>query len=328
MSESLQGKTTQNDEIDLMDLFRRFGKTLTRWSRAIGRAFLISFFFLLKRWLPLGLSIVFGVGVSLLLKITSESYYSSDLVLRTNPVSTSDMISYLNQLKIYCKEENKEALSQALSLKNEETKNIIDVGAFWIIDKYRDGVPDFVDYKNNINVSDTVLSRMQDRLDIRVITKFAQDYSKIKEGIIRYINSDSLFQRHNRVRLRQNQELLTRLNYDIVQLDSLQKFKYFEETKNRHPQNGGQMIFLQEQKTQLIYSDIYTLYARKQTLEADRELFKDIVTVLSDFTVTIKRINGGLFFGKKLIPIFFFTTLLVLILIANKNKLKEVYRKY
>jgi hypothetical protein len=328
MSENNQNINAKNDEIDILDLFRRMGKTLNQWANAIGRAILISFVFLLRRWLPIGLSLALGVGVSYLLKGLSSSFYTSDLVLRTNPVSTSDMISYVNRLQKFSKENNDAALAEALSIEADQVNRIIDIGAYWIIDKYKDGIPDFVDYKYRMNNSDSAYYRMNDRLDIRVITTNTMDLPNLRNGIIKFINSDSLFQQHNRVRLRHNNELLTRLKYDILQLDSLQRVKYFEETRNLHPQSGGQMIFLQEQKTQLVYTDIYSLYARKQAIEVDCDLYKDIVTVLSDFSITIERVNGGLFYGKTIIPAFFLLTLLMLIIQANWKSLKDLLKKY
>jgi hypothetical protein len=328
MTENSQNKNSEKDEIDLLELFRRMGKTLSVWGRGIGGAILASIFFLLKRWLPLGISIVLGIGVSFYLQRISESLYTSDLVLRTNPVSTSDMITYINRLQKYSSERNDKALAEALSLTPNEVKNIVNIGAFWIIDRFTDGIPDYVDYKNKMNNLDTANSRMLDRFDIRVITRSTLDLPKLRDGIIKYINSDSLFQRHNRLRLRHNQELITRLNYDILQLDSLQKVKYFEETRNRLPQSGGQIFFLQEQKTQLVYADIYALYSRKQALEAIDDLYQDIVTIISDFTVTIKRMNGISFYRRRIIPIFFAVTLLFLVLVSQRRNLKNLYNKF
>jgi hypothetical protein len=128
--------------------------------------------------------------------------------------------------------------------------------------------------------------------------------------------------------MRQNHELLARLNFDILQLDSLQKVKYFEETRNIKPITGGQIVFLQEQKTQLVYTDIQSLFARKQLLESERDLYSGIVTVLSDFSMPTGRENGTMFYGKKVIPFFFFLTLIVLIIFANRKKLFELYKKY
>jgi hypothetical protein len=337
MTETSQNKSTNTDEIDLLDLFRRIGRTFNHWGKELGRAFLISVVFLLRRWLPLGLSLVAGVGLSYFMKYTSESFYTSDLILRNNivsitdknnPVSNADLISYINKLHNYCEEKNNQALAKALSFNTGTAQNILDINAFWIIAKGKEHVPDQVDYANDHYIVDTVNIRMQDRLDLRVKIKSPQELSLLQNAIISYINKDSLFQQRNRVRRRQNKELLTRLDYDILQLDTLQKVKIFEEPRSHKPSNGGQMIFLQEQKTQLVYPDIYNLYARKQALEAERDLYKDVVTVLSDFNLPSKRENGGLYYGKHYIPLIFVITLLFLVILANRNKLNEVYKKY
>ena len=341
MSEiSSNNKNVRDDEIDLMDLFRRMGSTLSRWGHAIGRALVITLVFILKRWLPLGLSIAVGIGISYLLKNTSASSYTSDMVFRNNLVlidkltlkdnsgTTSELISKINKLHTFCLENNSMALSEALSMKPESVTYISDISAYWIIDQSRDGIPDFVDYKGNHSPYDTINVRMPDRLDIRVKINSPQDLNLVRDGIIRFIESDSLYQQRNRVRLRQNQDLLARYNYDILQLDSLQKVKYFEETRNIKPNNGGQMVFLQEQKTQLVYGDIYSLYTKKQLLESERDLYKGIVTVLSDFSLPARRDNGAMYYGRLVIPFLFFLTLLILIILSNRKKLQEIYNKY
>ena len=328
MSETNNTKNVREDEIDLLDLFKRMGRSIGKMGRAIGKALLISIVFLLRNWLPLGLSVVLGVGISYLLKFASPSFYTSDLVLRTNAIPTADLISYVNRLHTYCKEGNTEALKVAISIPDNQIKNINDITALWIIDLNKDGIPDEVDLKGTHNVYDTLNIRMTDRFNIRVRINSPQELINLQSGIIGYINSDSLFQQRNRLRIRQNEELLTRLGYDIEQLDSLQKVKYFEETRNRQPQNGGQMIFLQEQKTQLVYSDIYALYTRKQFLETEKEIYSDIVTILSDFSIPALRVNGGGYYAVRVVPFLFFLTLLAVILIANRKKLTEVYHKY
>jgi len=328
MSETTNTKNVRDDEIDLLDLFRRMGKGIGKMMQTIGRWILISIVFLLKRWLPLGLSIVLGIGAAYLLKFTSASFYSSDLVLRANSVSsTSDMISYINRLHTYCKEKNFASLANAISVDTTEVRNIVDISAYWVIDRGNDGIPDLVDYRGNHDIYDTIDIRMQDRLDIRVNTKVPQELTNIRKGIISFINADSLFQQRNRVRLRQNKELLARLDYDILQLDSLQKV-IIEETSRRQPQTGGQMIFLQEQRTQLLYTDILTLHGQKQSLELERDLYEDIVTILSEFSIPITRVNGGGYYALRTVPILFIVTLLILVLLVNRKKLQEVYNRY
>jgi hypothetical protein len=340
MSENTTNKNGSNDEIDLLDLFRRMGKTIGRLGNALGKAFLISVVFLLKRWLPLGLSIIAGIGISYLLRSTSPSFYTSDLVFRNNLAvldkitrrdnsgTTSEIIAKINKLHTFCSENNLTVLSEAISMKSELVKNISDISAYWIIDLSKDGIPDYVDYKGSHNVYDTINVRMHDRLDVRVKINSSQDLNLVRDGILKFIESDSLYQQRNRVRLRQNHDLLTRMNIDILQLDSLQKVKYFEETRNMRPGSGGQIVFMQEQKTQLVYNDIYELYKKKQLLESERDLYKGIVTVLSDFSSPTRRENGAMYYGKQIIPVFFLITLLILIILANRKKMKEIYRKY
>jgi hypothetical protein len=242
--------------------------------------------------------------------------------------TTAELISKINKLNTLNSENNLLALSNALSMRPESVKNFSEINAFWIIDQSKDGIPDFVDYKGNHSASDTINIRMQDRLDVRVKINSPQDLNLLRDGIIKYIETDSLFQQRNKVRLRQNQELLKRLDFDILQLDSLQKVKYFEETRNIKPISGGQIVFMQEQKTQLVYPDIYSLYSRKQQLETERDLYKETVTVLSDFPFPSKRDNGASYYGKYLIPLFFFLTLFILIVLANRRRLEDIFKKY
>ena len=88
------------------------------------------------------------------------------------------------------------------------------------------------------------------------------------------------------------------------------------------------MVFMQEQKTQLVYSDIYSLYTKKQLLESERDLYKGIVTVLSDFSSPQKGDNGVMYYGKHVIPISFLLTLIILIILANFRRLEEIFKKY
>jgi hypothetical protein len=328
MSESLENKHVQNDEIDLLDLFRRMGITLKRWANAIGRAILISIVFLVRRWLPLGISIVLAIGFSFLMKYLSVSSYKSDLVLRNNIGTNSDMISYINRLHKFCSENNKNGLAGSLDLSSNKINNILDISAFWIIDKNKDEIPDEVDYSNSHNIYDTLNIRMMDRFDVSVSIKEPQDLELVKKAILSFIGKDSLFQQRNRIRLRHNRELLTRLGYDITQLDSLQKAIIAAETKNNILKLGSQMISLQDQKAQLLYPDVQNLIYRKQAYEVDLDLFKGIVTVLSDFSLPSRRENGGLYYAKQLVPIFFGVTLLLLILIANRKKILDLFNKY
>lgn len=318
----------RSDEIDLMEVFRRMGASIGRSFRKLGRASMITLVFLIRNWIPLLSSLIAGLILSFLLRTTSAGFYTSDMTLKANGASASEMITYINRLHNFCTDNNKEALGAALSLDKGQADEVLDIQAFWIIDQNNDHIPDFVDFRNSHSVYDTINVRMNDRFEIRIKINSTMDLGKIRDGIISFLNSDSLFREKNSLRLIQNRELSERISADISLLDSLQKIKYFEETKARQPQNGGQMIFLQEQKTQLIYSDIQDLYVKKQTLESERVLYNDLVTVLSDLSLPARRENNTVYYGKAIVPALFIMTLLVLVLIRNRNKLKEIFSKY
>ena len=318
----------KNEEVDLLDLFGRMARWIGRLLKSIGNALLVSIIFLVKNYLPLSLSIIAGIGIGFLCKYTFSPTYRGDFVLKTNAVKPAELIAFTNKMHLFCDQKNYQALSSSLSISNESAEKIIDIGAFWVIDRNSDQIPDYVDYRNKLNVYDTLDTRMADRVDIRVKTRSPQLFIPLRTGIMKLINNDSLFKRLNSVRISQNKELKQRLDYDIRQLDSLQKVKYFEETRNNVPKSGGQIVFLQEQKTQLVYTDIYTLYARKQNIESEEMLYGDVVTLLSDIAPSIKSYTGGLFYSEIFVPVFFGLTLLILIILRTRSSIKELFSRY
>ncbi len=321
-------KEIHSDEIDLRDLFNKIGRTLSRWFSAIGRAVLYTIVFLLKNIIPLVISVILGVGLSYAMKWGTRPIYISEMSVRSNSIPTSEMISNINQLDILLEENNINGLSTALSITPEEAGKIKHIRACWIIDRNYDSIPDFVDYKNSHNVYDSVNVRMEDRFVIQVELRDLADIPEMKSRIFSYVNNNPVFMQQNDFRLKMIDELLVRLNYDIEQLDSLQKVKYFEETRNMKPDKGGQMIFIQEHATQLVYGDIYNLYDRKQALDQQKNLYYDILTVINDFYQPFKRYNGGWYYGKIIIPACFALMLISLILRRHRNKIKEIFAKY
>ena len=317
-----------NDEVDLLELFRRIGRTVSKWFRAIGNGFLISIFFLLRNIVPLTVSLLIGVGVSYILKWSSKPLYKSEIILRSNTVSSSEMISYFNKLGLLLEEENYDAVSDLMSIPRAKVITLKDLKALWMVDQNNDKIPDYIDYKYRSAANDTINERIDDRFAIVVSVADPSDLPLIRNGFLAFVKKDEILKIQNDFRLRKTDELLERLNYDIEQLDSLQEIKYYEETKNLKPQEGGQIVFLQEQKTQLVYEDIYNLYSRKQILDEEKDVFPEIITVISDFFQPLKRFNGGFFYGKVIIPIFFGLMLIFLIINRNRKRLKELYKRY
>lgn len=328
MSDEIKKPGTKNDEIDLFDLFSRLGRSITGLLNGLGHAFLHILFFMVRKWLWLGLSVIIGIGASFVIKSTTERLYSSDIILRSNAIPNTDMISYINKLHTFCREGNYGELAAALSVDESKVKGISDIQAFWVIDRGSDKIPDYVDFKSRHDVLDTVNVRMQDRFVIRVRTFTPQDLISIREGILSFVEKNTFFQQQNELRIKQNVILMDRFDYEIDQLDSLQKVKYFEEARRLMPKEGGQMVFLQENTTQLLHNDIYALFQMRQDIERQLTIYSDLITMLSDFTPPARPENGALFYGKVVIPLIFGVTLLLLILVDNRKRLVNIYKKY
>lgn len=328
MSEFERNSSNKSDEIDLLDLFGRMGRGIGKGLRAFGRGILYTVFFLFRNWLWLGLSLALGIGISFMIKFNTERQYSSDITFRSNAVQNSDMIAYVNKLHTFCREKNLGELARALSVDSSKVRYIIDIQAFWVVDLGNDEIPDYVDFRNRHNVHDTVNVRMQDRFVVRIKTSVPQELTSIRDGILSFVEKNSFFMQQNEMRLTQNEIIRLRLDYEINQLDSLQKVKYFEEARRLMPKEGGQMIFLQEQRTQLFHDDIINLFTRRQDIERELTLFADPLTLLSDYTLPARPDNGALYYGKRLIPIIFFLTIILLLLINNRQSLAESYKKY
>jgi len=328
MSENQELNNKKDDEVDLIDLFSRLSKSVTKVFKTLGKGILHVFFFMLRNWYWLACSILLGAGISYIMKISSEKFYTSELTLRTNTISNAEMISFINRLNTFCEEENYGELASALSLTSEKVKYIRDIEAFWVIDLGKDNIPDYVDFHGKHNVTDTLNIRLQDRFVIRVKTTIPQELSGLRDGIIYYIQNNQFYVDQNTLRLTQIDDLLERIDYEVQQLDSLQKVKYFEESRRLMPKEGGQMIFLQDYQTQLLHNDIGDLIRQKQDLERTRAIYPGIITLLNDFTPPFKPDNGTLYYGKVAIPVIFILAIILILLIKNRNKLTEVYKRY
>lgn len=325
MSENISNnRNIRNDEVDLLDLFNRIGRAMNLLFWALWKAILISLVFIVRRWIPLAISIAVGLAVSFYLSKTSPSLYTSDMVVRSNLNINDQMISYINRLQTV----DKKTLASVLGLSELTSRNIASIGAYWIIDRNHDKIPDNVDYSNSHDVYDTTDVRMLDRVDISVKIVTPQDLSAVREGILKYISENPEFMKMNELRLNHNEELLKRTVIDIQQLDSLQKVKYFRDARDKLGKVGGQIVFIQEQPTQLYHDHIYSLYAQKAKLEDDLGLYTGIVTMITDFSIPTIRVNNWRYYAKKNVPPIFISVLVFLVILANIKRLREVYNKY
>ena len=328
MTKELENKNQPraNDEIDLLELFNKMGKGTKRFLINIWDIFLKVTVFFIRKSPYLIAFIILGFLVALLKFNTSERFYSSDMILRSNSVNNADMIAHINKLHFYGEEDNKQALAQSLNLDSSEVANLVGIEAFWIIDINRDGIPDLVDDRNRYD-QDTTVTHMSSRFDIRVKTLQPQSLDKVKDGILYHINTNRFFEKNNRIRLIQLRERIAKTQTELSELDSLQNYKYFEE-RQKGKFSEGQMVFLSEQETKLYHGSVFELYGSKQSLDRELDIYSDIVTVLDDFTPPAQPENSYLHIAKKWVIVCFLLGLVIVVVLSFRKDLISVYRKY
>ena len=328
MTKELEKKNQQrsNDEIDLLELFSKMGKGIKRFFLNIWNIFLKVTVFLIRKSPYLIAFIILGFLVALLIFKTSDRFYSSDMILRSNSISNADMIAHINKLHFYGEEDNKQALAQSLNLDSAEVENIVDIEAFWIIDENRDGIPDLVDDRNKYD-QDTSVTHMSSRFDVRVKTLQPQSLDKVKGGILHHINTNPFFEKINNIRLRQLRERIAKTGTELSELDSLQNYKYFEE-RQKGKYSDGQIVFMNEPETKLFHGPVFDLYGRKQSLDRELDIYSEIVTVLDDFTPPAQPENSYLHIAKTWVIRFFVLGLIFVVVLSFRKELISVYRKY
>ena len=326
----MSNKSTENNsnnEVDLIDIFNRifswFGKCLKYFYHTIVK----SIAFLYHNILIISLSILIGFVASYILKQSEKPLYKSEITFRNNAISNADMISYFNQLGSLIGKKNSQIVSSSLLITENEASDLIGLSSFWIIDINKDDVPDYVDYKNKHNPADTVNVRMSDRFVVEVSSLDPLNLNNIKTGLIRYAENHPLASNANTQRIKRLNELIERTNIDIQELDSLQKVKYFEETRSRMSE-AGQIVLLQEQQTQLFYRDIQNLISQRQNYERELALYPDVVSVISDFLPSSTRVNTAFYYSKITVPLAFFLTIILILLVKNRKRIVEVLNKY
>lgn len=316
----------KNDEIDLLELFRRMGRGIGRMFRWMGTAFVTTTVFMIRKspiWI---LGILIGGGVAYTQFKLSERYYESNMILKANAVPNQDMISYINELHNYAREGNKTQLEAKLGLDSAEVKDLVDIEAFWIVDLNNDGIFDQVDYKNRF-LTDTNVTKVEERFNIRALTRTPEELSRIQEGLTNYIGGYDYYQRRNEIRLRQLKQLIAKTEDEIGELDSLQKKKYFEQPDYMRLKEG-QLLFMGEEQTELFHTDVFQLFNDKQRYEEMLEIDSMIYTVIQDFATPQQPTNDIRSYAKLWIPIMFVVSILLAIILHFWKDMRKVYERY
>ncbi len=293
-----------NDEIDLIEILLKF----TNWLKGICNSIIM---FFIRNAFCLLIFILIGVGLAVVTYFSTERFYNTEMVLQTNAVSSTEMINYLNNFDV------KSFNNNSLSIKN--------IKAYYIIDNNKDEHPDYVDYDN---VQDTSITnrRMVDKVDILISVYENAPIDSIKNAIFSYINKNHYFQKVNDLRIKQLNDLISKTDIELQKLDSVETINYFYKDPYQK-ETGKNMIILNEKEIKLFHNDVLRLYKKKQENEEELFLYKDIVTIIQDFTTVTKVENSLSKKLKQFMLTFFCLGLIFSIFVDQRNNFKVLIKR-
>jgi len=273
----------QTNEIDLIDLFRKTIQAIGNFFLFIFRSILFMVIFGVRKIHFLLLFVIAGGIIGQVMYKNTKRYFSSYMIAQANGIKSADMINYINDLHDLCVQRNTPALAFNLQMPDSTANKIKDIQAFFIIDVNHDEIGDFVDFKNDFDLTDTTIHRLEDRLHVKVEVYDNSIFRNVKNGLFRYMRKNPYLISLNEIRKMQLQELIAQATHEIKKLDSLQNTDYFQ--KNRQvPVQQSQLMFLAEKEPTMYYRDKMNLMNRKLEYTKELELATDAFTVIKDFT--------------------------------------------
>ena len=308
-----------DEDLDIFGFLKKILNALVNTLVAITKGVIRFIVYILRKWILFGIVGLIGVLISFgVIMIIGDSYYS-ELIIRTNAIPVTEFKSEIDMLSGQFKDKAYDQLEQELGLTELEVRTIRSLNAYWVIDLRKDWLADYIDYNNNFNILDTLNGRMTDRIAIRIKSRTPGDYKFVRDAILGFISKNEYFINQNNLRLEQIRKMVTRVDHDIEQLDSLQKVKYFEESRGFSKNSSGQVVFLQEHQTQLIFEEIYELYTKREAYERELTLFPEICTVLKDFNPASQSLTGTIYYSIRIVPAIMILAFLLMLFFDFRN---------
>jgi len=311
--------TPNQDEIDLVTLFSKLGEFIKKAFLGLFNLIISILIFLLRKWYYFFIAVVLTVVTAIAINKSVDSYYSTDLVLRSNATDNQTIMASLDKLGGYAREGNYTTLSNELNISMEEASAIKDLETYWFYDIGDDGIYDGIDIEKRY-LSDTNVVKVEDEFVVRATIYDPEFLKDIESGLVRYLESNPLFDAINKQRLSDLQGKISQTQYEIEKLDSLQKREYYTNPDDLR-QKDGQIIFTSERPVQTYHTDMFRLLSLKQNYEKELSIYPDVVTVVEGFSSPVKPENGTINYAKKAVWFYLGLALLLAVIITFRKKI-------
>jgi hypothetical protein len=262
-----------------------------------------------------------GMGLGYFIYSRAPSQYSSEMIAQPNGFTSIDMKHYIDDIHDMCVNDNVEGLAKSFGISRESAKLISNIEAFYFIDVNLDGIGDEVDYKGNFDPADSTMEIIQGRILIRAEVYQNEVFNEVREGLKKYINDNQYLIDVNILRKMELESQINLTQNEIDKLDSLQNYEYYKSLDESRTNKEGQIVFLNENPTQLYYKDKELLLARNLKYQKALELATDPITIIKDFSALQTEVNPVLLYLLKYGFYFAFLGYLYLMFYAYRKRL-------
>ena len=278
-------KNTQDDEIDLIQLFQYLKNGFINLFVSIFILLLKTLILLrndlIRNYKILVIAGIIGGGLGLSYYVITKPYFVTAAVINSPYLGDYFFKNEIDNLAIYCRENNTLALSRTLNLPAKDVKSIKDIEIEIIIDnKYISTNKDSLLYITDVNHTNFLItvSLFQKGINTR----------KIQDGInYMFGNNKYLSEQYNISRNAIIQEKKNLLN-EIAKLDILKNL-INKQISSQNPSLNSNLTVSLKQKEYLVNDPLkiysQTLALNKQIIELNKELAKDKkIFFLSEFS--------------------------------------------
>ena len=288
---NLQNNSQPNDEIDIFEFCSRMWTAFKNFLKSIQDLLVSIIIYLIRKSLWIVSFGAAGLLIGFLLHGISRPFYSSSLEGNTGGIDNSVVIDHINKLNQAT--DKPDILAGYLGIKVEQASEIRSIKAFYGIDVNRDWKVDYVDFKEIYNPKDTMQRRVPSFVHVKISVYDESILPIIRKGLFQYIERNTYIQELFKIDRSQKENLIKELATEIAKVDSLQKALI---RKELIPDKGTAFVLTNVPEPRLFYDDILRLYERKQNLEKNLEITKEIILVIQDFTPLQKEERPTLFY--------------------------------
>lgn len=255
--------------------------------------------------------------------------YEGYMHLKLNDGESVLYQTLVRDLNEYAKEKDIDGLMKELDVTEELAKRIVKLDVHHVIDKYRDTIVDYVDYKNSVPLGDTVDFAVPDQLVISARVKGIEEFAQLEEALKKYFSKNDYLVSLNIARIKLQEEKEWMFHNALLNLDSLQKVEYFKNPGGNYlefssiGEKKASVPFIKAKK-QMFYEDMRKVFEITGKIEEDMSANLDVVTVLSSFHPVKSAVNSF----PKLLFCNGFIALILFLIVAMVWRYRKDIRKY